>query len=799
MLSRAGAWAARVALGSGKRAVSASTAAAAVARASARLAISSHLPLQSSAVFALASRGTALRGFSSSSLARNEPDAAKPESAKPESAKPESAKPESAKPEWKNLRPAGSEAGKGPVPPKGGATGPGTGAGAGAGAGVGRKAGRRTKPLPPPEPTPRWQMALAWTAAGGTAYYLYTRDTGPAPHEIDWVKFESEVLAVGEVASLRVVNGTQVEVFLRDDSELVANRDEYGPDRPVYTFSIGSIDVFERKMEGAQRSLGVRSEDFVPTAYVDRTSLGAEVVRFLPTLLLIGFFVFVYRRMTSSGGPASQLGSMFGMGKAKVRKITKETNIGVTFKDVAGLEEAKVEVAEYVEFFKDPERFTKLGAKMPKGVLLTGPPGTGKTLLAKAMAGEAGKPFLSISGSEFLEMFAGVGPSRVRDLFKQARTEAPCIVFIDEIDAIGRKRGSRKMGGNDERENTLNQLLVEMDGFASSTGVIVMAATNRADILDPALLRPGRFDRQVTVDAADLDGRRDIFKVHLKNIKIAPTGDNAAVSADELETIAAQLAKLTPGFSGADIANVCNEAALIAARTDKPGVDLGDFEAAIERTIGGLEKKSRVLSPKERRTVAYHEAGHAVAGWFLEHTHPLLKVSIVPRGSAALGYAQYLPKDQYLYTTEQLDDMMAMTLAGRTAEAEFFGRVTTGAQDDLRKVTRMAYENVVAYGFSPAVGNVSFPLPQDGDMVTDKPYSNTTAKLIDTEVNTAVSRAYARAEAVIRDHREDVERLAEALLEREVIRRDDIVEILGPRPFGDVADVVPGPSPLSPA
>lgn len=427
---------------------------------------------------------------------------------------------------------------------------------------------------------------------------------------------------------------------------------------------------------------------------------------------------------------------------------------------------------EFVNFLKNPQQYIDLGAKIPKGALLTGPPGTGKTLLAKATAGEASVPFISVSGSEFLEMFVGVGPSRVRDMFSMARKSAPCILFIDEIDAVGRKRGGRSFGGHNEQENTLNQLLVEMDGFNTTTNVVVLAATNRVDILDHALLRPGRFDRQIFVPAPDIKGRASIFKVHLKPLK---TNLNR-------EEISRKLAALTPGFTGADIANVCNEAALIAARDLNDSIVLKHFEQAIERVVAGMEKKTNVLQPEEKKTVAYHEAGHAVSGWFLEHADPLLKVSIIPRGKG-LGYAQYLPKEQYLYSKEQLFDRMCMTLGGRVSEQIFFDRITTGAQDDLKKVTQSAYAQIVQFGMNEKVGNISFDMPQPGETVLDKPYSEETAQMIDSEVRKLIQAAYDRTYELVKKHKDKVEKVAQRLLAQEVLSRDDMIELLGPRPF----------------
>jgi cell division protease FtsH len=437
---------------------------------------------------------------------------------------------------------------------------------------------------------------------------------------------------------------------------------------------------------------------------------------------------------------------------------------------VAGLEEAKQEVMEIVDFLKNPKKYTALGGKIPKGALLVGPPGTGKTLLAKAMAGEAQVPFFSMSGSDFVELFVGVGASRVRDLFKQAREKAPCIIFIDEIDAIGRARGKNMMMSNDERENTLNQLLVEMDGFGGDSGIIILAATNRPDVLDSALLRPGRFDRQISIDKPDVKGREEIFHVHLKPIKHS---DKLAIH---------KLAEQTPGFAGADIANVCNEAALIAARKGKSQVEMDDFQDAIDRVIGGLEKKNKIILPEEKKIIAYHEAGHAVCGWYLEHAYPLLKVTIVPRGVAALGYAQYTPKEQYLYNVEQLTDQMCMTLGGRASEDIFFGKISTGAQNDLQQVTKISYAMITVYGMSEKVGNVSFYDPQQEATFT-KPYSEETGKIIDQEVRDLVDKAYQRTKSLLIERKEEVEKIALALLEREVLHQQDVEDLIGKRPY----------------
>ncbi|MBK8712768.1 MAG: ATP-dependent zinc metalloprotease FtsH [Niastella sp.] len=489
----------------------------------------------------------------------------------------------------------------------------------------------------------------------------------------------------------------------------------------------------------------------------------------LPIFLLVLVFVMMMRKMNGPGG-AGGPGGIFNIGKSKATLFDKGTRVNITFADVAGLDEAKVEVMEIVDFLMNPKKYTNLGGKIPKGALLIGPPGTGKTLLAKAVAGEAQVPFFSLSGSDFVEMFVGVGASRVRDLFKQAREKAPCIIFIDEIDAIGRARGKNVMMSNDERENTLNQLLVEMDGFGTDLGIIILAATNRPDVLDSALLRPGRFDRQISIDRPDLVGREAIFKVHLNPIKISQTLDIH------------KLAEQTPGFAGADIANVCNEAALIAARKNKEAVDMSDFQDAIDRVIGGLEKKNKIISPDEKEIIAYHEAGHAICGWFLEHAYPLLKVTIVPRGSAALGYAQYTPKEQYLYNTDQLMDQICMTLGGRASEEIFFGKISTGASNDLQQITKIAYSMVTMYGMNDKVGNISFYDPQQENYFT-KPYSEETGKMIDEEVRKLVETAYNKTKELLTKYRWAVEKLAKELLVKEVLFKSDVEQLIGKRPY----------------
>ncbi|CAH2054809.1 unnamed protein product, partial [Iphiclides podalirius] len=580
--------------------------------------------------------------------------------------------------------------------------------------------------------------------------------------EISWRDFVNMYLNKGAVEKLEVINKKWVRVKLQPGAF----------EGKVIWFAIGSVDSFERNLENAQIEMNVDPPNFIPVIYKTEVE-ASSLTGMLPTLLIIGFLIYMMRRSANMmGGAGRKGGGLFGGVMESTAKLINPTDIGVKFRDVAGCEEAKIEIMEFVNFLKNPQQYIDLGAKIPKGALLTGPPGTGKTLLAKATAGEANVPFLTVSGSEFLEMFVGVGPSRVRDMFSMARKHAPCILFIDEIDAVGRKRGGRSFGGHSEQENTLNQLLVEMDGFNTTTNVVVLAATNRVDILDKALLRPGRFDRQIFVPAPDIKGRASIFKVHLGPLKTSLNKDN----------LARKMAALTPGFTGADIANVCNEAALIAARELQNDINMKNFEQAIERVVAGMEKKSNVLQPEERKIVAYHEAGHAVAGWFLQHADPLLKVSIIPRGKG-LGYAQYLPKEQYLYSKEQLFDRMCMTLGGRVSEELFFGRITTGAQDDLKKITQSAYAQIVHYGMNAKVGNVSFEMPQPGEMVIDKPYSEKTAELIDGEVRELINTAHKHTTELLTKHKENIVKVAERLLKQEILSRDDMIELLGPRPF----------------
>ena len=634
------------------------------------------------------------------------------------------------------------------------------------------------KPSTDPEesdPNNRFRIFVVGTAVALLAAYLLMDLSNSSWKEISWQDLRGHLLENREIQKLVVSNKSIVKVYLRPDSPTLRQHGGH-PDAPYGYFTIGSVEAFERNLEEAQRQLGIDPHEYVQVIYAVESPMSSVIASVLPTVLLIGGLLYLSRRATANmpGGGGSQ--SIFNVGRSKARLYNTETDVKVKFSDVAGMEEAKEEIMEFVQFLKNPQQYEELGAKIPKGAIISGPPGTGKTLLAKAVAGEAGVPFFSVSGSEFVEMFVGVGSSRVRDVFAQAKKFAPSIVFIDEIDAIGKQRGRGGfLGGNDERESTLNQLLVEMDGFNSSTHVIVLAGTNRPDVLDSALTRPGRFDRQIALDRPDISGRVAIFRVHLKPIRTKV----------DLNRLSEKLAALTPGFSGADIANVCNEAALIAARENSKDVREIHFEKAIERVIAGLERKSRVLSPDEKKTVAYHEAGHAVAGWFLEHADPLLKVSIIPRGIAALGYAQYLPQEQFLYSTEQFFDRMAMSLAGRASEQIFFGRITTGAQDDLQRVTKMAYSQIVTYGMNPRVGNVSFASPTDGNeqQQLQKPYSEETAQMIDVEVRALVDRAYNRALDLLNKHRDDAEKVAVALLEKEVLNRNDIVRLIGKRPF----------------
>ncbi len=564
----------------------------------------------------------------------------------------------------------------------------------------------------------------------------------------------------GKLEKVVVINGTEVEVYLKeDDSE--SDQNQLGGEVADAYFKVNSAENFERFL----------FENNIRYEVKEKFDYSAIIQILIPIAVLIALWFFFMRRVGAGGAG----GQIFNIGKSRASLYDKENKVNVTFNDVAGLDEAKEEVQEVVEFLKNPQKFTKLGGHIPKGVLLVGPPGTGKTLLAKAVAGEAKVPFFSLSGSDFVEMFVGVGAARVRDLFKQAKEKAPCIVFIDEIDAVGRSRGRVNItGGNDERENTLNQLLVEMDGFNSDTGVIIMAATNRPDVLDPALLRAGRFDRQIAVDRPDIKGREAIFKVHLKKLTLSTKVD------------VQRLAFQTPGFVGADIMNVCNEAALIAARKNKKAVEMDDFQDAIDRVIGGLEKKSKIISQEEKKIVAYHEAGHAISGWFLKHAHPLVKVSIVPRGIAALGYAQYLPKEQYLHTYSELIDSMCMMLGGRAAEEIVFGEeyVSTGAQNDLQRITDTSYAMIRTYGMNKKVGLFSFVNKSDEYNFT-RPYSEATAQTIDEEARKLVDFVYERTIKLLIEKREELNIIAHELLENEVLFKDDMERLIGLRPFDE--------------
>lgn len=592
------------------------------------------------------------------------------------------------------------------------------------------------------------------------------------------LEFKQNMLLKGDVERLDLVkNKDKVRVYIKPDSlykDFYRNKfktvisKEKAKGIPLFEFEVNDIKNFEERLADAYKANPELTE--IPTKSTSEGEwFGPVANTVLSLLIIIGAWVLLMRKMGGQGG-AGGPGGIFSIGKSKATLFDKGAKVNVTFADVAGLDEAKVEVMEIVDFLKNPKKYTALGGKIPKGALLIGPPGTGKTLLAKAMAGEAQVPFFSLSGSDFVEMFVGVGASRVRDLFKQAREKAPCIIFIDEIDAIGRARGRNAIMSNDERENTLNQLLVEMDGFGGDTGIIILAATNRPDVLDTALLRPGRFDRQISIDKPDVKGRETIFKVHLLPIKTSETLDLH------------KLAEQTPGFAGADIANVCNEAALIAARKGKQSVEMIDFQDAIDRVIGGLEKKNKIIAPHEKSIIAYHEAGHAVCGWFLEHAYPLLKVTIVPRGTAALGYAQYTPTEQYLYNTDQLMDQICMTLGGRAAEEIFFDKISTGAANDLQQITKIAYSMVTAYGMSSKVGNVSFYDPTQESTFT-KPFSEETGKIIDEEVRAIIDEAYQRTLSLLKEKKNEVEILAKELLDKEVLHKSDVEILIGKRPF----------------
>ena len=589
-----------------------------------------------------------------------------------------------------------------------------------------------------------------------------------------------EMLQKEEIAKIELINKEDAEIFLNQKG-----LSHYFPDvkagsegtttTPNYTYKIGSLDRFEELVETAQE--GIAKPVYISN--VRRSNWMSDILAWvIPFGLLLVFYIILMRGMGRNMGGGGGAGSIFNIGKSRAQLYDKDSNnVNVTFKDVAGLEEAKVEIMEVVDFLKNPEKYTKLGGKIPKGVLLVGPPGTGKTLLAKSVAGEANVPFFSLSGSDFVEMFVGVGASRVRDLFNNAKSKAPCIIFIDEIDAIGRARGKNALtGGNDERESTLNQLLTEMDGFGTNSGVIVLAATNRADILDKALLRAGRFDRQIYVELPDIVGRKEIFEVHMRGLKLGPDVDKDF------------LAKQTPGFSGADIANVCNEAALMAARKGKKEIDKQDFLDAVDRIIGGLEKKNKIITAEEKKVIAFHEAGHATTSWLLQYAHPLVKVTIVPRGKS-LGAAWYLPEERQITTKEQMYHEMIATLGGRAAEQVVFGQISTGALSDLEKVTKQAFAMVTYYGLDEEIGNISYyDSTGQQDYSLTKPYSEKTAETIDREVSRLVEKAYQEALAILTDHRDGLTQLANKLIEKEVIFGEDLENIFGKRPWGHAED-----------
>lgn len=594
--------------------------------------------------------------------------------------------------------------------------------------------------------------------------------------QTDWRELKT-MLESGDILKIDLVNKETAEIFIKPEKltaekyKDVNKKSNFGQNAPQYYYDVSSVDKFIEDVEKAQ----VNSSTPVYVETISRRNWGGEILSWvLPIALLLGVWFFFMRMMSRGGGGAG--GQIFSIGKSKAQVYDKNTSVNISFKDVAGLEEAKVEIKEIVDFLKTPEKYTRLGGKIPRGVLLVGPPGTGKTLLAKSVAGEAHVPFFSISGSDFVEMFVGVGASRVRDLFKTAKEKAPSIIFIDEIDAIGRARGKNPItGANDERENTLNQLLTEMDGFTPNSGVIIMGATNRADILDKALLRAGRFDRLINVELPDLEERKAIFKVHIRPLKLDPSVDTDFLS------------KQTPGFSGADIANVCNESALIAARAEHEAIMKDDFMNAIDRIIGGLEKKNKIITPHEKKAVAFHEAGHATISWLLEYAQPLLKVTIVPRGKS-LGAAWYLPEERQLTTKEQLLDELTSAMGGRAAEQIIFGKVSTGALNDLEKVTKQAFAMVAYYGFSEKIGNISFyDSTGQQEYSFSKPFSEKTSETIDSEVNDIVEKCYARAISILTENRVGLEKLANKLLEKEVIFSDDLENIFGKRPWGDAS------------
>ncbi len=620
-----------------------------------------------------------------------------------------------------------------------------------------------------------WIYAILFAILIG--FNVFFNDTATPHEDIDQGQL-IEMLKNEEVGKIELVNKEDAEIFLNQKGlnkhfpDVVANSNGF-TSSANYTYKIGSLDRFEEMVETAQQDVA----NPVYITNVRRNNWMSEIFAWvIPLALLMVFYIILMRGMGRNMGGGA--GSIFNIGKSRAQLYDKNSsNVNVTFKDVAGLEEAKVEIMEVVDFLKNPEKYTKLGGKIPKGVLLVGPPGTGKTLLAKSVAGEANVPFFSLSGSDFVEMFVGVGASRVRDLFSNAKSKAPCIIFIDEIDAIGRARGKSAItGGNDERESTLNQLLTEMDGFGTNSGVIVLAATNRADILDKALLRAGRFDRQIYVELPDIVGRKEIFEVHMRGLKLGPDVDKDF------------LAKQTPGFSGADIANVCNEAALMAARKGKEEIDKQDFLDAVDRIIGGLEKKNKIITPEEKKVIAFHEAGHATTSWLLQYAHPLVKVTIVPRGNS-LGAAWYLPEERQITTKEQMYHEMIATLGGRAAEQVIFGQISTGALSDLEKVTKQAFAMVTYYGLDEEIGNLSYyDSSGQQDYSLTKPFSEKTAETIDQRVSFIVEKAYKDAIAILTDHRDGLTQLATKLVEEEVIFGEDLEHIFGKRPWDNSED-----------
>ncbi len=661
--------------------------------------------------------------------------------------------------------------------------------------------------IPPKGKRPKfsfyWIYAILAIVFIAIQYFNYSNPV----QERSWNKLE-EMLKKQDIEKLVVINKEKAEIYIKKDklksdtAYKEFTKRSFGSTSssgPEFFYQIGSVDIFYGLLKDTRDSIvSQMKHDSVPAAQImefqeqypyppstdSRKDIFGDIFSYLlPIIVLIGAWFLIMRFMSKGGGGGGQI---FNIGKSKAQLFDKDTSVSITFNDVAGLEEAKVEIMEIVDFLKNPSKYTNLGGKIPKGALLVGPPGTGKTLLAKAVAGEAKVPFFSISGSDFVEMFVGVGASRVRDLFRQAKEKAPCIIFIDEIDAIGRARGRNAItGANDERENTLNQLLTEMDCFGTNAGVIILAATNRADILDRALMRAGRFDRQINVELPDLEERKAIFKVHLKPLKLDPGLDVDF------------LAKQTPGFSGADIANVCNESALIAARKNKQIIEKQDFLDAIDRIIGGLEKRNKIISVHEKKVIAYHESGHATTSWLLEYAHPLVKVTIVPRGKA-LGAAWYLPEERQITTYEQMFDEITSAMGGRASEELIFGKVSTGALNDLEKVSKQAYAMVVYFGLNKEIGNISFyDSSGQNEYAFQKPYSEKTAETIDQEVRKIVESAYERAKVLLGENREKLERLATLLLEREVIFREDLEEIFGKRPWDKEEEKLPQATLLS--